>query len=117
LIFLSLTGFYRRFIKGYNSITITITDLLKGRDFTWTKEAQKSFEQLKDLLTNVLDLSLPNFDKVFEVDCDASMIRIGAILSQEKRLVAYFSEKLGGPCTNYSVYDVELYAIVQTLQH
>jgi RNase H-like domain found in reverse transcriptase len=32
-------------------------------------------------------------------------------------MIAYFSEKLGGLRVNYSVYDVELYSIVQSLQH
>jgi RNase H-like domain found in reverse transcriptase len=76
-----------------------------------------AFEQLKSLLTNAPVLTLPNFDRVFEVECEASFIRIGTVLSQDKKLIAYLSEKLGFPRTNYSVYDVELYDIVQTLKH
>lgn len=39
---------------------------------------------------------------------------------QDKRHVAYFSEKLGRAQLNYSVYDKELYALVivlETWQH
>jgi hypothetical protein len=39
-------------------------------------------------------LVLLDFGKTFQVRCDASGIAIGAILSQDNRSVAYFSENL-----------------------
>jgi hypothetical protein len=38
------------------------------------------------------------------------------MLMQEKRAIAFFSEKLSGPTLNYPVYDKELYALVRSLE-
>jgi hypothetical protein len=46
--FLGLTGYYRRFIKGFSKIAKPMTSVLeKGKEFKWTHECQESFNQLR----------------------------------------------------------------------
>eukprot|EP01018_Ginkgo_biloba_P033864 Gb_14356 [translate_table: standard] len=103
--------------RNATDVRTPMTECIKGKVFQWTTAAQRSFEQLKKKMSEAPVLSLPNFDKVFDVECDASGFGIGAILSQEGRPVAYFNEKLNEARRKYSVYDKEFYALVQALKY
>jgi hypothetical protein len=41
---------------------------------------------------------------------------LGGVLLQERKPVAYFSEKLSGPILNYSSYDKESYSLIRCLE-
>jgi hypothetical protein len=71
---------------------------------------------LKDKLTHAPLLQLSDFNKTFELECDASGIGLGCVLLQDGKPIAYFSEKLSRPVLNYSTYDKKLYALVRTLE-
>ena len=71
-------------------------DIVKKRhkSFHWTEEAEKSFNLLKRKITEQPILVLPDFQRTFQVKCNASGFAIGAVLSQEERSIAYFNEKM-----------------------
>jgi hypothetical protein len=115
--FHGLASFYRRFIPHFSSVTAPITDCMKREHFTWTLEAEQAFQEIKRRLTTPPILALPDFTQPFELHADASKVGIGAVLSQQGKPIAYFSEKLSGAQARYSAYDAEFYAVVQAIKH
>ncbi|KAA3488097.1 DNA/RNA polymerases superfamily protein [Gossypium australe] len=71
--FLGLVGYYRRFVKGFSMIANLLTRLLqKDVSFEWPDKCQKSFNQLKALLTEAPVLVQPESGKEFI--CDAQKV-------------------------------------------
>jgi hypothetical protein len=71
---------------------------------------------LKEKITEQPILVFPYFKKTFQVKCDASEVAISIVLSQDNKLVVYFSEKLNDVKRKYSTYDKEFYVVIQALK-
>ena len=84
--------------------------------FVWSDECEESFQKLKTLLTIAPILTLPVEGKNFVVYCDASYSGLGAVLMQEKNVIAYASRQLKVHECNYPTHDLELAAVVSALK-
>jgi len=113
-----LASFYRRFIPHFSGIMAPVTDCMRNNSkFVWIIEAETAFQEIKRRLTTTPVLVLLDFSNLFELHCDASKLGIGAVLSQNGKPVAFFSEKLSGAKLRYNTYDVEFYAVVEAVRH
>ena len=113
--FLGLTGYYRRFVKGYANISQPLNMLLKKNAFHWSPQAQAAFEQLKQAMGESPVLALPNFEEEFVIETDASGFGIGAVLQQRGHPIAYLNKTLAPKHQALSTYEKELLAVVLAL--
>ena len=115
--FLSLAGYYRRFVKRFSIIASPLTKLLrKGVKFEWTDKCHKCFEQLKEMFVEAPVLMQPISRKEYTLYSDASSISLGCVLMQDGKVVAYASRQLKPHEQNYPTHDLELVVVVFDLK-
>jgi transposase InsO family protein len=121
--FHGFANYYRQFIRGFSKVAAPLTSLMsKSKEFIWTNEHQKAFDELKQLLMTTPVLALFDPDKPCTVETDASKYALGAVLSQpgkdgKLRPVAFHARKFIDAETRYPTGDQELLAIVDALKH
>ncbi|CAI7790022.1 unnamed protein product [Closterium sp. NIES-54] len=115
--FLGFANYYNRFVPQYAKIATPLTNLLKkNTPFKWEDVHQQAMEQLKTALTSAPVLILPDTEKDYVIEADASDQAVGAVLMQDQgkglQPIAYLSKKLHGAELNYPIHDKEALAII-----
>lgn len=120
--FMGLTGWYRRFIKNFAEISVPITNLIKkkNKNFEWTEDAQKAFDEMKKALASAPVLTTPDYSKEFIIQTDASDVGIGGVLTQTidnfEKVIAYMSQKLSRAQQKYHVTERECLAVLTAVE-
>ena len=104
--FYGLTNSMEGSSTNSNTIAAPLTDCLKLFAFEqWNEATQQSFDALQSALSVAPFLQVPDFQKVFELDCDASSVGNGCVLSHKGKPIAL----LNVAKMKYYIYDQELY--------
>ena len=77
---------------------------------------QKSFYDIKRAINQDNLSEYPYFNKVFDIHTYARDYQLGAMIIQDYKPIDFYSRKLTGPQTRYTVTEKELISIVKTLK-
>ncbi|CAJ1048226.1 uncharacterized protein lrfn4b [Xyrichtys novacula] len=121
--FLGFANFYRCFIRNYSSVAAPLTILTSPKvPFQWSSAAAAAFQFLKDRFTSSPILLMPDSERHFVVEVDASDVGVGAVLSQRSctdqkfHPCAFFSRRLSSAERNYDIGNRELLAVKMALE-
>ena len=128
--FLGMVQYYRDLWAKRSDMLAPLTDLVgecgqtkvtrakgtKKVPWHWDEVHQRAFDMVKTTIAKDVVLAYPDYDKVFEVYTDASSTQLGSVITQSNRPLAFFSRKLSDTQRRYSVTEIELLAIVETLK-
>lgn len=119
--FLGMLGFYRQFIPNCAALSHPLNQLLrKGVRWHWRTIEQNAFVALRTAILTTTTLKLPDLNRPFVLQTDASSYGLGAVLLQEMngtlRPIAFASHTMTPAERNYSAMEQECLAIFFALK-
>uniref|UniRef100_A0A8R1DGL0 RNA-directed DNA polymerase n=1 Tax=Caenorhabditis japonica TaxID=281687 RepID=A0A8R1DGL0_CAEJA len=123
--FVGMVGFFRKFLPNLATVAEPLTRLnRKNEKFRWETPQQEAFDTLREALLDKPILAFPDYEKPFNLFCDASAVGLGAALMQAEteeekhfKAIAYTSRTLADSETRWPAIQVELLAIIFALRH
>ena len=117
---MGLATYFRKFVNHFSETAGPLHNLSrKDVPWSWTPVHQAAFDAIKQMLTTAPVLALPDQTPdaaPYIVYTDASLVALGAILTQNGRPVAYESRALLPAERNYSTTEQEQLAVVHALR-
>ena len=108
--FCGMVNFLSSFLPDLRRLLIPICDLQKK--FKWTEEAEKAFNDIKQLLIKPPVLKAPTPDGLFHLESNTSQEGVGGTLLQKQGnewvVIGYHSKRLPQSTKNFSVAELEL---------
>jgi len=93
--FMGAAQYLRKLIANLSAIAAPLHAMTaKGNNFCWGRPQQRAFEDLKSRICNASVLAMPNLQRPFELETDASGYALGAVLLQGGRPVCYHHSEL-----------------------
>ena len=119
--FLGHAGFYIRFIQDFLKIARPLCRLLeKDAKFGFDEACSSAFEKIKAKLVIAPIMATPDWNKEFEIMCDASDYAMGSLLGQRKEKIfgsIYYANKTFNEAQeNYSTIEKGMLATVFTCE-
>jgi hypothetical protein len=128
--FLGMVQYYQDMWAKRSEMLAPLTDLVgvwgklkttkknktKKLPWRWDLIHQQAFVSVKAAIAKDIVLAYLDFTKPFEIYTDASTMQMGAVITLDNRPIAFFSRKLSEMQTKYTVAEIELLAIVETLK-
>lgn len=120
--FLGAVNYYGRFVKNMMNLRGPLIELtLDNADFIWGKEQQKSFDDLKQIMSSELVLTHYDPSKKIVVAADASAYGMGGVLMHELsdnslHPIIHVSKSFTPAQKNYSQIEKEAEALVFTVK-
>ncbi|UYV83047.1 hypothetical protein LAZ67_22001955 [Cordylochernes scorpioides] len=120
--FLGTINIYNKFIPHYAQIRAPLNDLLiKNAHWLWSDKQEKAFQTLKNALVSQPVLHIYDPSKPYHLFTDASNLGISGVLKQPDEQgilhpIGYFSRKLHPYEQNYTASEIEILAIINSVQ-
>jgi hypothetical protein len=96
---------------------VPLTSLTSSKvKFEWHSSHQQAFDKIKKVIGTEVLLCYPDFNKPFHLYTDASDHQLGAVIMQDKKAIAFYSQKLNTAQKRYTTTERyrELLSAIET---
>ena len=115
--FIGVINHYRNMWPSRSHMIAPFTKLTYiNRNFKCMQVKQYAFNKIKRIVARDTLLTYPDFNETFKMHTDASAFQLGAVIIQKVKTISFYSRKLTDAFQSYTLTDIELLNIVETLK-